>query len=137
MQSVKISGKRRKVNIGDLWALIKIENRKILPSSINTEYSLEFTDTDTNLGTGQLANGEVWACPNTVRGKTVFDNTGIEIEITDIFRIYYLDITSEQWILYNNNRYNIITVENYEGRNEFLDLNCVFKGPITNFNNVY
>jgi head-tail adaptor len=136
MRGEKISGKRRKVNIGDMFSVIAIQNRNIKPSSTDHEYYLDFTEKDTNGGAVSVANGETWANIETVEGVTVFDSTGVEQAISHIFRIRYLPITTEQWVLWEGNRYNIVTIENYDQRSEFLRLNCIFKGTITNFNNV-
>ena len=136
MRGEKISGKRRKVNIGDMFSVVAIQNRNILPDSQSDEYYLDFTDKDTELGNGQLANGETWANIETVDGVTVFDSVGIEQAVSHIFKVRYEAITTEQWLLFEGIRYNIVTIENYDARSEFLKLNCIYKGVVTNFNNV-
>lgn len=137
MRGEKLSGVRRKVNIGDLFAVISIQNRNILPDTVTDEYYLNFTETDTDGGTGRLANGEVWANVESLdSGVTVFDSVGVEQAVSHVFKIRYEPITTEQWLLWEGSRYNIVTIENLENRNEFLKLNCIFKGVITNFNNV-
>lgn len=136
MERIKIQGKRRKVNIGDMFSVINIENRNILPSATSHEYREVFTDKTTDEGIGRLANGEMWANVESVSGVTVFDATGIEQQVTHIFLMRWLDITTEQWIRYNGNRYNIVTIENFDGRDEFIKLNTIFKGTVNNYNNV-
>ena len=43
--------------------------------------------------------------------------------------VRYIDgITAKNWITYNGNRFDIQTVENVDGNNLFLQLNCIIRG---------
>lgn len=69
----------------------------------------------------------VWAMLETPRGLTIFDQVNTERVISHIFNIRFIpnvSITSENWITYKGNRYDIITVVNFETNNLFLQINC-------------
>lgn len=116
---VKIKRKRRQLCIGDLDTEIVLQDRKIIAPTTTVDFSENFTEA-----------AIVWAKMDTGRGKTAFDDSEIETDITHEFSIRYLDgITAETWILFENRRFDIIDVEDMEERHEWLVLRCSERGP--------
>lgn len=120
---VKLRRKRRQVCIGDLDELITLQDRKITPSSTGVDAGETFTDT----------NPAIWAMVETVSGETIFDNTNTERDVTHRFTIRFIDgITAETWISFDGDRIDILNVEDYEERHEFLLLRASNRGVDTN-----
>lgn len=118
-----IKRKQRKVCIGDLDTEITIQSRSIASPDSN---GVDFDETFTGKAT-------VWALVNTVSGKTMFDGSGVERDVThEIYIRYVSGVTSEDWILLNGKRLDILPVEDLDERNEFMKLNCSFKGTSAN-----
>ena len=115
---VKLNRKKRAPCIGDLDTLIVLQDRTLAPPTTSVDFSETFAENDT-----------VWAMINTVRGKTVFDESGIERDVTHEFTIRFLPgIDSETWILLEDVRYDIIDAEDLEERHEWLVLRCAKLG---------
>lgn len=120
---VKLRRKRRQVCIGDLDELITLQDRQITPSLTSVDATETFTDT----------NPDVWAMVETVSGETIFDDTNTERDVTHRFTIRFIDgITAETWISFDGDRIDILNVEDYEGRHEFLLLRASNRGVDTN-----
>jgi SPP1 family predicted phage head-tail adaptor len=118
----KIRGENRKICIGDLNTEIALNTRSIRPPSLGSvDYDEEFVSTTS-----------VFSLVKTKIGATVFDESNTERIVTHFFYIRFdSSITSETWIEFNNELYDIITVENLDQRSEFLLLRCVIRGSDT------
>lgn len=117
------SGKN-KISLGSLNELITINTRKIVPPSHQTindvDFNEEFTDSLT-----------VFSRIRTKTGKAVFDQVGEEKIMSHEFVIRsILDLTKEAWIVYLDNRYAILTIEDINEDLRFMKLRCIFRGSI-------
>ncbi len=122
-QCVKIRRKKRQPCIGDMDDLITLQGRTLTPPASGVDATEEFADT----------NPDVWALIETVSGETMFDDTGTERDITHLFIISFITgISSETWILFNNDRLDILSVEDLDERHEFLMLRASNRGVDTN-----
>ena len=120
---ITIRRNKRKVCIGDLNTEITIQSRNIKPPATT---GVDFSETFTGKAT-------VWALVNTVSGKTMFDGTGVERDVTHEIYIRYLSgVTSEDWILLNGQRLDILPLEDLDERNEFMKLRCTNRGTTAN-----
>lgn len=118
---VKLQRKHRQVCLGDLNTEIVLQSRTITPPTV----TVDFAETFAGIAT-------VWAKVDTVRGRTEFDGADIERTVTHDFTIRYIaGIDTETWVLLENNRYDIVRVEDFEERHEFLRLMCTKLGPDT------
>ncbi len=116
---VTLQRKRREPCIGDLDTEIVLQDRAIAAPTTTVDFSETFTEAAT-----------VWAMVNTVRGKTVFDASNVERDVTHEFTIRFLSgVTAQTWILLNGKRINIVDVEDFEERGEWLVLRCSERGP--------
>jgi SPP1 family predicted phage head-tail adaptor len=87
-----------------------------------TTSDVNFDETFTNSAT-------VSALVETVAGVTVFDSTNTEIAISHRMHVRFdATITAETWVEIDNDKYDIVTVENLDRRSEFMRLNCVIRG---------
>lgn len=119
---IKIQRKKRQICLGDLDQQITLQDRNI------TEPDFGKVD----FGENFIKKDIIWASVNTVSGKTFFDGVNTESIITHEFMIRYdVSVTAETWILYDNNRYDILKTENYDGRKEFMKLICIDRGLST------
>lgn len=116
---VKISGKKRKICIGDFDKRIKIFSRQIkIQSDIDVDFNEEF-----------IEQYEVWAMIHTSRGAELFDGVSLTNPFTHKIYIRFKNgITQEHWIEFNNDKYDIIDVEDLEERHEILLLKSKIKG---------
>ena len=120
---VKIQRKKRQPCIGDMNDLITLQGRTLTAPTSGVDASEEFTD----------SNADVWALVETVSGQTMFDDTNTERDVTHKFIIRFIDgVTSETWILFNGDRLDILGVEDYDERHEFLLLRATNRGIETN-----
>ena len=118
----KIQRKKRQICIGDMNEQILLQDRGIGEPLFG---SVDFTEDFTN-------NDKVWASVETVSGKTFFDGVGEEILITHEFLIRYdASVSAETWISWNSRRFDILTTEDYDERNEFMKLICSERGSKT------
>jgi len=123
----KIRSKRRKVCIADLDRQISVQNRAIATPTTSQDYTEVFSaGSDTSSG---LTSGDVWAMIQTLSGATVFDTTNTERAVTHKITTRFLSgVTAESWVLFESNRYDVVTVENLDERSEFMVMRCVFRG---------
>jgi SPP1 family predicted phage head-tail adaptor len=115
-----IRATKRDICIGDLDSRIKIQVRTLKAPESGVDFTEEFTEVK-----------EVWAMVQTSRGLEFFDDTGLNTTFTHKFYIRFsssFSITSEDWLEWNNQRYDIVEVENLDERNEFLLLKAIKKG---------
>lgn len=125
-QCIKIKKKKRTVCVGDLRDEITIQSRAITAPAAD---GVNFSETFTGLAT-------VWAAINSVNGKTAFDNTGTEFDVThDIYIRYLTGVTAEAWVLFGSERYDIINVEDLDNRGTFMLLKCTNRGTTANVAN--
>ena len=116
-----IRKKRRNVCIGDMEDEITLENRDIQAPDFDTvDFDEKFT----------APNPPAWSLIETVRGKTFFDGTGVEEDVTHwIYINFDVTVTSETWVkLPDGRRFDILRVENLDERSEFMLLHCVDRG---------
>ena len=112
--------------ISDLDKRITIYSRSILaPSTGSSDYEENF-DVKT----------KVFAAVITKTGKTIFDDSNIERNVTHEIIIRYIDgITVEAWIDINDKRFDLIRVENINEKNRWLKLSCSKRGLNTSKTN--
>lgn len=116
----RIRSKIRKICIGDMDKQIILKSRSISsPLGDSVDYSEEFTE---------ISNP--WSMVHTLsRGPIFFDDTNIATQVTHIFGIRYESgITSEIWVEYDGENYDVLNVENLDQRSEFLILSAVHRG---------
>lgn len=112
--------KKRKFCVGDLRERITLQDRDIQPPG-----DINFTEQFSGLLV-------VSAAVKTLSGVTVFDSTNIERIATHDFIVrFQTGITQEKWILWKNERYDILVVEDFDGRNEWLRLRSTVRGTDT------
>lgn len=107
-------------------SLINIQGRRIrTPEGGSVDYTEEFTD-----------GSDIAAMIQTKSGSTVFDSVGQELAVTHWFTIpYEVGITSENWVLFDGRRFDIVDIEDLNERKLFQVLRCQETGTETNFNN--
>lgn len=126
----KIQAKRRRVCIADLDRQISIQNRAIQSPTNEPDYT-ELFSAGSSTSSGLVA-GDVWAMIESTAGKTVFDTTGVERVVSHKITTRFFDgVTAESWILFNGNRYDVVSVENIDERGEYMVMRCVFRGVST------
>lgn len=119
---VKIQRRHRKPCIGDLSDEIILQNRAIAPPVFGDP---DFDETFTNTAT-------VWASIKTVAGKTFFDGVNTETLIThEILIRYDSTVTAETWIEFESRRFDILDVDDFEERHEWMYLTCTERGSNT------
>lgn len=122
---VKLVRKKTQVCIGSLNKKIDIFTRVLTSPLDPTNSDVDYDETFT-----LLAN--VWSMIATPKGQTIFDAIGTEKTISDLFYIRHIaELTAENWIVFNSNRYDIILVRDYEQNNLFQELSCIFRGDDT------
>lgn len=116
---IHVAGKRRVICAGDLNKRITLQNRAIVPPIFGSSDFSESFD----------AGNDRWAAIKTVKGKTIFDGLNQrDREVThEVFIRYDSTVTAETWISYNSRRFDIIDVEDFEERHEFMRLLCTDK----------
>ena len=119
----KIRAAHRQVSIGDMRWLIDIYDPTIQPPNLTT--GVDYTVL-------KIPEATVWAAVRTVTGTEVFDGMNTTVVISHEFFIRWrAGVTKEKNIVYpsgSDQYYDIVTVENFENRNEFLMLRCNIKG---------
>jgi len=122
---VKLQRTKTQVCTGNLDKLIEIYQRDIEPPLNSFIADPDYTETFTLLYT-------VWSMIQTPKGKVIFDDVGTEKRITNVFYTRYLpDITSQNWIVYNGQRYDIERVKNLEENNLYLEIATIIRGDDT------
>ena len=118
-----IRKKKRRVCVGDMRDPITLNNRNITAPLFNT------VDFDENFEPIDSSQPETLSLIETVDGKTYFDGVNTETPITHIIYIPFNDsVTSETWIEFEGRRIDILRVENFDERNQFLKLTCNERG---------
>ncbi|MEE8341967.1 MAG: phage head closure protein [Candidatus Neomarinimicrobiota bacterium] len=113
-----IGPKHKKICAGDLRQRIEIQTRSITSPADCINFDELFTTVET-----------VFASIETVNGQTVFDSTNTEVIVTHKIYIRFLStVTAETWLQFNNEKYDILKVENIDNRNEYLILRCNKRG---------
>ena len=118
----------KRVCIGSINRKIEIYVRSIkAPTAGSVDFSDEFTLKKT-----------VWAMVKTVRGKTMFNSSNIEMILTHEFNIRYIpDVEIINVVVFDGERYKIINVENLNSENYFLVINASDRGdsslPVNEF----
>jgi len=118
----KLTRTKTQVCIGSLNRKIDIFTRNITAplNSINTlvDYGEDFT---------LLAS--VFAMIETPKGKTIFDEVGTEKIVTHVFSIRAIaNLTSENWIVYQSNRYDIQMITDLQENVLFQQLFAIIRG---------
>lgn len=114
-----IKSKHRKICMGDLNNLIKLQSRNIVaPVFDDVDFDEDFQDTS-----------EVWAKIETQTGKSIFDGVNKDVSITHKMTIRFDDsVTTETWIEFDGRKFDIMFTENFEERDEWLLLFCNERG---------
>lgn len=117
----RIRRKKRRVRIGSL-------NKKIFLAPQTIVQSTPGTNFDSDISTGDY----VWAMVNTIRGEIEFDGTSIVDNATHAFTIRFRPmITQEYMVAFEGKNYNIIDIEDYDERHQFMVLKCTERGLAT------
>ncbi len=70
-----------------------------------------------------------WSMVETPKGVTVFDDLGQERVVNTVFTIrFFADLTSENWIVYKGQRYDILMITDFQQNELFLQLSCALSG---------
>jgi len=114
-----IKRKHRKVCIGDLDTLITLQSRDIVaPEFGNVDFDEDFQDI-----------AEVYAMIETKPGETIFDGVDTEFNVTHEMTIRFdSSVTSETWVELDIRKFDIVSIENLEERNEWMTLFCELRG---------
>ncbi len=116
-----IQGRRRQVCIGTMDHRITLETRDIqAPESGTVDFKENFT-----------VPTLVWADIQTPRGKTFFDGVNTDTPISHMIGINFDASISatKTWVkLESGNRLRILTVEDLDGRSDFMMLTCTDRG---------
>ncbi len=121
-----VSPKHRKLCAGDLNNEIQVLTRDLIPPvSGDPDYTVE-VDSD--------IAPIVFCSIRTTNGQPIFDGTGTnDVQITHIFGVYFDEsFTSENVVLFEDNLYQILSVEDLEERHEWMFLYCVISGTTNN-----
>lgn len=116
---VSIKGKKRRICAGDLRLKINLFDREIQPNvSKKPAYDASF-----------VGGISVSAMLLTRSGAQILNGVAVTTKPThDFFIRYKPDIEATKWILFKDNIYDVIEVENLEERDEFLRISCIKKG---------
>lgn len=123
-QCVQVKLKHRKICIGDLNKKIQLYTRSITaPRDITADDDqVDYGETFSNAVT-------VWAGIETKSGREIFDGSNLIGVATHFFYIRFRQgLTSESWIKFNGEYYDILRIENWEERNEFMLLYSSVRG---------
>lgn len=124
--------KRRKKQVctGDLDTLITLQGRTLTPPTAGVDATEVFED----------LHEDIWSLLETGKGTVFFDDTNKEVSIThEIIIVFIAGITqdrvgidSEVWVLFEGKRFNILFVEDFDERHEYLLLRCNIRGTTAN-----
>ena len=114
---------KKRVCIGQLDKPIQIESRNIQAPANKTPQDVDADEIFEN-------RVHVWANIKTLSGEAIFDGVNIEQTITHIFTFNYLgfEISTLDWVIYDNRRFKIMSVENINEDNIFTAVRCVDRG---------
>jgi SPP1 family predicted phage head-tail adaptor len=109
--------------IGDMRNLIELYERNINRAN----------DDGVDFGENFTLIDAVWAKLITVRGKTMFDSTNTETEITHEFYIRYIDLLdrdafNDVYLLFEGEYYRILRVDHLDERKRFMRIDSVIRG---------
>ena len=123
-QCVQVKLKHRKICLGDLNKKILLYTRSITAPDESAE------DNDqVDFGESFTKPKTIWAGIETRTGREIFDGTNLLGVATHYFYVRYrAGLTSENWIKFNGEYYDILRVENWEERNEFMLLYSSVRG---------
>ncbi len=114
-----IRGQRRQVCSGDMDRLITLQTRALTPSNTGVDATEQFVDVP----------GDVFAMIKTVTGETIFDGVNEERDVTHHFYIWAIDnLSSEIWVLFNDERLDVLSVEDLDERHMFMLLRATNRG---------
>lgn len=120
---------------------IRIDHRKLCIGDLRERITLE-TRIITEPGTVDFGEGfsDVAVIPAAVKtliGVEIFDESNEVVTAShDFFIRFRTDVTAEKWVKWRNDRYDILLVEEFEGRQEWLRLRCTLRGTDTRQVNV-
>lgn len=118
---------RKKIIVctGSLRKEISLLTRNIDPNTQPLSQNISIENTFTLLA-------QVWAMNEDAEGQEVFDKVGIRVgQHTDNWYIRYVDgITSQTWVQFEEDFYNILNVRDLERNKFYLRLECEFRGDI-------
>lgn len=119
----KLNKTKKILCIGSLTKTIQIETRAITPDDSSTDFTETFTAVKT-----------VKAMVETLSGVDIFNGTQIVGTATHRFTIKFITgvtITSQNWIILNDEYYDILRVDNVDENNRYLVLLCTKRGDDT------
>jgi SPP1 family predicted phage head-tail adaptor len=74
----------------------------------------------------------VWAALKTTQGREMFYTTNMDEAVSHIFYVRWYDtLTSDLWVRFNGENYDIVQVENLDERDQFAALYCNVRGDST------
>ena len=121
----KLQRTKTQVCTGNLNKLIEIFQRDIIAPINSFSSDPDYTESFTLLWT-------VWAMLQTPKGKVIFDEVGTEQRITDVFYTRFLpNITAQNWIEFEGQRYDIERVTNLEENALYLKIETIIRGDTT------
>ena len=108
----------RGICAGDMDRRIKIKSQEIAVPTTTVDFGENFQDTKT-----------VWAGVKSTKGRDTFYVTNLDAEVSHVFYFrYYPGLTSESWIEYKAENYEILLLENLDERDEFYVAYCNVRG---------
>ena len=122
----KIQVNRTQVCIGDMNRQITLHTRSITGLSDGVDF-------DETLSAPTV----VWAAIQTIKGEDIFDGTNVIGTATHNFFIRAINtLTAETWLEYNGEYYDVLDIQNYEERNQFMVLRCSVRGDTSKETNL-
>lgn len=118
-QCTKIRIKHRKLCSGDLDRFITIMNRTLdAPIDDSTDFQNNFSNTK-----------KTWAGLSTTKGEDVFFATNLDEAVTHVFYTRFFSwLTTENWIKYKGQNFDILEVEDIDERGEWNAIYCNVRG---------
>lgn len=111
----------RQLCAGDLDRLIVLKSRALRAPQTTVDFSELFTTEQT-----------VWAALKTTKGRNTFYITNMGIAVGHVFYIRYFGaLTSDWWIEYNGDNYDIVEVEDIDERHEWIAIYANVRGTST------
>lgn len=114
----KIRIYHRSLCAGDLDRKIAIKTRTTPGMTTSAGIDQDFDTTNS-----------VWSALKTTKGRSMFYTTNLDKAVSHVFYIRYIDgLTQESWIDYGGELYDIIDIDNYDERDEWMALMCNVRG---------
>lgn len=116
---------------------IKPNISRICSADFNRKIKIQYTasvpnnNPNSNAGTTFKDLKTVWAMVKTGITTEFIDNVNVERSVNIDFYIRYtnsIDFEKEIWVLFDNNRYKISSVDNIDKRNEIVRLRAIERG---------